>query len=536
MDLHPATLWEAISDAVPDRLALVQGPTRRTWADLDRRAARLAGALAAEGLGAGSRVGILLHNCPEYLEAYVAALKLRAVPFNVNHRYTAEEVAYLLGNADADALVHHASLSSVAAGAAARAGRPGVLVEVEDGGPHHDGSARYEEVLLGADPAPRIRRDPDDVTMSYTGGTTGMPKGVVSRVGPPLTYLLQAVPPLMGRGPVALDDAPAFAASLEGTPDLMVSLPAPPLMHSTGMGIGALPALATGGTVVLLEHRHLDAHHLWDTVEAEGVNAITVVGDPFARPMLAALDEHPGRDLHRVRTISSSGAMFSAEVKAGLHRHLPQVVILDLIASTEGTMGMSIATADHPADTARFRPAPGVVVLGEDGHPLPPGSDEVGLVALPGGADRYHKDEARTASTFRVIDGTRYTVPGDLATIDADGTLALRGRGSSCINTAGEKVYPEEVEEALKSVGGVADALVFGVDDERFGQAVAAVISAPPGATVDVDAVLAAARQHLAGYKLPRTVVVVDRVPRTDVGKPDYPTARELHAAAGRSA
>ncbi len=532
MEMHPATLWEHISDAVPDRPALVQGATRRTWRQLDDRAARLAGALGAAGIGPGSRVGLLLHNSPEYLEAYFAALKIRAVPFNVNYRYTAEEIAYLLTNADAEALVHHATLSEVAGQAATRAGAPGLLVEVDDGGPHHEASVRYEELVAATDPAARIVRDPDDTTMSYTGGTTGMPKGVVARVGAPLGYLLEAVPPLMGHPPVALDDAPAFTASLEGTGDVMVSLPAPPLMHSTGLGIGALPALATGGTVVLLERRHLDAHHLWDTVEAERVNAITVVGDPFARPMLAALDERPDRDLGCVRSMSSSGAMFSAEVKTGLLGHLPGVMILDLIASTEGTMGMSISTAAAPAETARFRPGKGVVVLGEDGRPLPPGSDQVGLVALPGGADRYHKDEAKSATTFRVIDGVRYTVPGDLATIDADGHLSLRGRGSSCINTAGEKVYPEEVEEVLKAVEGVEDALVFGVDDERFGQAVAAVLSSAEGSEVEVDAVLAQARRRLASYKLPRRVTVVARVPRTDVGKPDYPTARGLHAAA----
>jgi 3-oxocholest-4-en-26-oate---CoA ligase len=380
--------------------------------------------------------------------------------------------------------------------------------------------------VASASPAPRVRRSPDDTTMAYTGGTTGMPKGVVSRVGPAIEGLLLAVPPMLGRKGVTIDEAPALAAGLD---EWMVSLPAPPLIHSTGLGIGVLPALATGGTVVLLEERSFDPVAVWDTVAAERVSAITVVGDPFARPMLAELDAGPARDVACVRSISSSGAMFSAEVKAGLLGRLPHAVIIDLIASTEGTMGMSISTAAAPVDTARFRPGRGVIVVTDDGRRVEPGSGEIGLVAVPGGAERYHKDEARSAVTFRMIDGERYTVPGDYATVDADGSLVLLGRGSSCINTAGEKVYPEEVEEALKRHPAVQDALVFGVPDDAYGQRVAAVWSRTPGTGDGYGTVLEETRRHLAGYKLPHTAVEVDRVPRTQVGKPDYATARELY-------
>ena len=242
--------------------------------------------------------------------------------------------------------------------------------------------------------------------------------------------------------------------------------------------------------MVLLEGRRFDAAALWDTVAAEQVNSITVVGDPFARPMLTALNEDASRDLACVRFISSSGAMFSAEVKSGLLGHLPQAVIIDLIAASEGTMGMSISTADAPAPTGQFRPSRGVMVLTEDGHPVEPGSGQAGLVALPGGAEGYYKDEAKTAATFRVLDGQRYTIPGDYATVEADGTLVLLGRGSSCINTAGEKVYPEEVEEILKALPWVEDALVFGVDDERFGQKVAAVLSRAPDTDEPLEGIL----------------------------------------------
>jgi len=219
--------------------------------------------------------------------------------------------------------------------------------------------------------------------------------------------------------------------------------------------------------------------------------------------------------------------MFSAENKAGLLAHLPRAVIIDIIGASEGAMGMSIATADVPAQTGRFQPGPGVIVITEDGRRLEPGTGEPGLVALPGGAEGYYKDEAKSATTFRVIDGQRYTIPGDFATIDADGSLTLLGRGSSSINTAGEKVYPEEVEEVLKALPWVEDALVFGVDDERFGQKVAAVLSRAPGTDEDVDVILGAAREKLAAYKIPRQVVVVSQVPRTQVGKPDYPAAKQ---------
>jgi acyl-CoA synthetase (AMP-forming)/AMP-acid ligase II len=528
MELHPATLWEAFADAVPNRLAVVQGTTRRTWREFEDRSARLAGVLTAHGISAGAKVGQLLYNSPAFLESYFAALKLRAVPFNINYRYTADELAYLLTNADADALLYHSSLSDVVAKAIARTGPIGVLLEVDDGGALLPGSVAYEEAIARTEPAIRISRDADDITMIYTGGTTGTPKAAITKVGPPLAYLLETVPVLGGHAPVAIDEAPTFTRMIEGTEDVLISLPASPLMHNTGLGLGAAPALAVGGTVVLLEGNRFDADELWDTVAAERVNAIAIVGDAFARPMLTALNENSSRDLTCVRFLSSSGTMFSSEVKAGLLEHLPRAMIIDVIGASEGSMGMSFTTVDAPTQTGRFQPAPGVIVVSEDGRRLEPGMVEPGLVALPGGAEGYYKDEAKTAATFRVIDGRRYTIPGDYATIDADGTLTLLGRGSSCINTAGEKVYPEEVEEILKALQWVEDALVFGIDDERLGQKVAAVLSRAPGTDEPIDIILSAAREKLASFKLPRQVVVVQRVPRTQVGKPDYPAARQM--------
>ncbi|MFD0687607.1 AMP-binding protein [Actinomadura fibrosa] len=533
METHPATLWEHLADALGDRPAIIHGATRRTWAEFEHRSALLAGALAARGVGRSAKVGQLLYNTPEFTESYFAALKLRAVPFNINHRYTAPEIAYLLDNADAEALIYHASLRAVVADALTGGTSLKAVIEVDDGtsGPVLAAAEGYETALATAQPADRISRNPDDITMIYTGGTTGMPKGVMFKVGPALDYVLQSVPPLLGHPPQKIDDVPGFAAALGDA--RLIGLPASPLMHNTGMAMGAMPALNTGGTLVLLEERRFDAAALWDTVERERVTNITIVGDPFARPMLAELRANPGRDLSCLTSIGSSGAMFSAEVKAGLLDCLPHAMIIDLISASEGTMGMSLATAGAPVPTGRFHPSPGVIVVTPEGRRIGAGTEEKGLVALPGGAEGYYKDAEKTAATFKTIDGRRYTLPGDWATVNDDGTLQLLGRGSQCINTAGEKVFAEEVEEALKALPTVEDALVFGVPDERFGQRVAAVISRPEGSTEDTGATIDALRASLAAYKLPRSVIVVARVPRNPAGKADYPAARDLFHAAG---
>ncbi len=537
MELHHATLWEAVADAIGDAEALVQGDVRRTWQAFDDRSARLARALLDAGLGAGSKVGLLLYNSPEFMEGFFAALKIRAVPFNVNFRYVEAELAYLLADADAEALVVHTSLRPQLG--AVLDDLPGMRlvlwVDDDDGGEPAPGDGRsvaYEEAIATHEPAPRIARDPDDITMIYTGGTTGMPKGVMAPIGDGVATLLAQIPPLLGEAPCATpEDAVALAvrAHEAGTP--FVCIAAPPLMHNTAMGMAALPTLAFGGTLALTNGRRFDVDELWDMAERERARSIIVVGDAFARPMLAALDRRPGeRDLTSVTIIASAGARFSTEVKEGLLGHIPGMGILDLIAASEGSMGMSISIAGAVAPTGTFTPGPGVIVLADDGRRIEPGSDEAGIVALPGGAAGYFKDEAKTAKTFKVIDGVRYTLPGDWATVAADGTLTLLGRGSQVINTAGEKVFPEEVEEAFKALPAVEDCLVFGVPDERFGQRVVAVVSRSGGDGADVtDAdLLAAVRTRLAAYKLPKRILTVPIVPRMPSGKADYPAARSL--------
>jgi len=533
---HFGAIWEAISDATPDAPAVVQGARKVDWRNYEQRAARLARALLDAGLGPHSKVGMYLYNSPEYCEANFAAIKIRGVPINVNYRYLDRELAYLLENADVEALVFHSSLADRVA--RVRPGLPKLrlLVEVDDG-PAADGSQRvdgavpYEEIQRSSAPADRIAPQGDEIYMLYTGGTTGMPKGVMYAMSDFTSFFLKTYPQMVGMQKLGDPDAlPALARELRANGAAPVSMSGPPLMHGTGCWLGMMVPHMLGGTAALLSKRGLDPVDLWDTVARERVTLLVIVGDAFAKPMLRALDENPGRwDASCLATIVSSGAMFSLEVKQGLLRHLPQLSIADVLGSTEGGMGNSIVRKGAAAETARFRPNPTTRVFTEDGREVAPGSGEVGMVGNGGMVPiGYYKDPEKSARTFRTIDGVRYGFAGDMATVERDGTITLLGRGSNCINSGGEKIFPEEVEEALKLHPAVEDALVFGVPDERFGQRVVGVASLAPGAAATFDAIVADARSRIASFKLPKELVIVDQVPRAPNGKPDYPAARKL--------
>jgi fatty-acyl-CoA synthase len=533
MERHLATLWEAVADAVPDATAIVQGDVRRSYRDFDERAAQLAGALQAAGLGPGSKVAQYLYNSPEYVESYAAALKIRGVPVNVNYRYLDDELLYLLENSEAEALVFHSSLADRVARVAARATGVQLLLEVDDGGTAGTvpGAVPYEEALAAATPAPRIERDPADVLLLYTGGTTGMPKGVMTKNAGAVAGAIATISSVTGVPPAEdVAAVPEMVRAFVAERGQFVTLPACPLMHGTGMASLA-PTLGGGGKLVLLAHKGLDVDELWATVEREGVNSLVIVGDAFARPMLRGLREGPARDLGCVRFIFSAGAMFSAEVREGLLEHLPTATIIDNIAASEGGMGVALSTRGNVVPTGSFLPNPGVKLFTEEGEEVRPGSGEIGMVAVPGAIpEGYFHDEEKTARTFREFGGVRYSIPGDWGTIGEDGVLTLLGRGSQCINTGGEKVFPEEVEETLKLHPAVEDALVFGLPDERFGQRVAAVVSLAPDAEggLDPKAIVDGVRDRISSYKLPRDVAIVDVVPRAANGKADYPRAREL--------
>jgi 3-oxocholest-4-en-26-oate---CoA ligase len=543
MEMHFATVWEALADAQPDVPAIIHGSTSRTWREYDERAARFAGALTAVGLGPDSKVGLYLYNSNEYLEAQFGGFKTRAVPVNVNYRYLDDELAYLLDNADAEALVFHTSLGDRVARVVSGLPRLKLLVAVDDGPPEDgttvEGAVPWEEALAAQPPMKRIPRREDDIYMLYTGGTTGMPKGVMYAMGGLTASFVEAGFPLLQLAPPAdpAEIAPLVAeAAAKG--ERLISIPACPLMHGTGVWLGTMIPHLAGGTVITLERRSLDADELLEAIQRHRVTAIAIVGDAFSKPILRALDEASaaGRpyDTSSLRTIISSGVMWTAEVKEALLDRMGQLVLVDAIGSTEGSMGISITMKGLPPSTAKFNQMPTTKVFADDDRPVLPGSGEIGMVAAGGNVPLgYYKDAEKSARTFRVIDGVRYSFPGDLATVNEDGSLNLLGRGSQVINTGGEKVFPEEVEEAIKRVATVDDCLVVGLPDDRFGEAVTAVVSLSPGATPDEAAIIAEVKQHLAGYKAPKRVVFVSQVPRAPNGKADYRTAREQALTSG---
>jgi 3-oxocholest-4-en-26-oate---CoA ligase len=535
MELHYATIWESIADTIPAATAIVHGDTVRTWAEYDERAARLAAAYIAGGLGPDSKVALYMYNGNEYLEAQYAAFKMRGVPVNVNYRYLDDELWYLLDNADAEALVFHSSLGDRVAKVLTRLPKLKLLIEVDDGGLFAGavGSAEpYDDVIAVHAAAPRVTRSEDDIYMLYTGGTTGMPKGVMYDMASHVGLFLRSGWPFIGQKvpETAAAVAPQVAAITEAGAR-MIAIPCAPLMHGTGLWLGAFAAHLTGGEVITLTSRTLDPHEVLRTAQARRATSLVIVGDAFAKPLIAAIDDAVERDvpydLSSIGVILSSGVMWTTEVKQQLLERIPQTVLFDAIGSTEGSMGNQMSTRGGSTDTATFTQNPTTKVFTADGREVVPGSDEVGMVAAGGFVPLgYFKDPEKSARTFRTVDGVRYSFPGDLAQVGGDGRLILLGRGSQVINSGGEKIFPEEVEEAVKRVPGVRDCLVVGVADDRFGQAVTAV-AACDDPDVDEAAVIAHVKSQLASYKAPKRVIFVAEVPRAANGKADYPTAKQ---------
>ncbi len=535
MEMHFATVWEAISDEIGDEPALIHGDVRRSWSEFDDRAARIAAALVAGGLQPDSKVGLLMYNSNEFSEAHWAAFKFRGVPINVNYRYLDDELVYLLDNSDAEALVFHSSLGDRVARIVDRLPRVRTWIEVDDGDTGRvPGALAYEELIAGLDPMPRITREESDVYMLYTGGTTGMPKGVMYTMGGMTRGFIDGGFPLIGLTPPA--DAAAVAPMVRDAivaGNRLVSIPCAPLMHGTGMWLGAMMPQLAGAAIVTLQSRSLDADEVLRTVATENVTNMTIVGDSFSKPLISAIDDaiaagHP-YDTSSLKLIISSGVMWTAEVKQQLIDRIEQVMLLDAIGSTEGSMGISVTMKGLPPSTARFNQMPTTKVFTDHDREVEPGSDEVGMVAAGGNVPfGYYKDSEKSARTFRTIDGVSYSFPGDLAKVAADGTLILLGRGSQVINSGGEKVFPEEVEEAVKRVVGVRDCLVVGIDDDKFGQAVTAVVSTTGDVEVTEGHVITAVKAELAGYKAPKRVIFVPDVPRSPNGKADYRAAKQL--------
>jgi fatty-acyl-CoA synthase len=514
-------------------LALAQGARRLSWEQVERRARNLAAWMVERGASHQAKVALYTYNHPAYMEGVWAAMKAALSPVNVNYRYRAEELRYLLENADTEIVIVHEDFAPLLDSVRGDLPKLRATLVVRESGSSPPaealGGADYETVASSDRPAPAATRSHDDLLLLYTGGTTGMPKGVMWRQHD--LYLRLAggglIPPPA--------DMAAFRAFVKDAPMRLSTLIAPPFMHGTGW-FTAMIAWLTGGSVLMLDDpKRFDPADLWGVVTREKPTSITIVGDSFAKPMVRELAAGGARyDFSSVKLIASSGVMWSEETKRALLAANPQVLLYDSFSSSEAVgMGISLTTAAGTAQTARFQLGPNTRLFDETLRPLATAPGVKGLVGVGGPQPLgYYKDEVKTARTFVTVDGARYSIPGDWAIVNDDGvTLSLLGRGSVCINTGGEKVFPEEVEEAIKRYPGVKDAVVVGVPDEKWGEAITAVISThQPG--LDARALIEFVKQEIASYKAPKHVVPVDEVYRSPSGKADFKRTREVALAA----
>ena len=526
-----ADLFETVVDNAPDREAIVSPARRLTFRALDERANRLAHVLSGLGVGAGDHIGLQLLNGSEYLEGMLAAFKLSAVPVNVNFRYVEAELRHLYDDADLVAVIHHRRFSPRvgAVTSEARTVRHLLVVDDDSGEQPAEGAIDYEQALAAAKPDRPVNptRNGDDIYIAYTGGTTGMPKGVVWRQ----EDIFFAA---MGGGDVFQ------SGNFIKTPEELIErmpevggtiLTTPPLMHVSAQW-GVFHSLFAGGRIVFPPQGAFDADAVLGLVAAEGVNILTIVGDAMARPIADAVQraQQAGSpyDLSSLFVIGSGGAVLSTTAKGRLAELLPNLMIVDGFGSSEtGVVGNKMHAAGDTSTAPRFTVNAQTQVLDEQGRPVAPGSGIVGRLARKGHVPLgYYKDEEKTKATFVEVDGERWVLPGDNAIVEEDGTVVLLGRGSTSINTGGEKVYPEEVETALMTSPDVADAVVVGLPDERWGERVVAVVKPAAGATPTLTGLQEHARASLAGYKLPRELILVDDVERTPAGKADYKWAR----------
>lgn len=511
----------------PDAPAFIQGDRMITWDETSRRSNNLAREILARGAKAGDKVAFYMRNRPEYGEALAACFKGRLTHVNVNYRYKPDEVFYIFDDSDAQTVIYGSEFRDTVLQLKDRLPKVATFIEIGDDDPPAPFSERYEDLAATGDGAALgIERSPDDLLFIYTGGTTGLPKGVMWRHEDLREAQLDAVRRL-GPAPETLD---AYLDFVRAAGPGSRTLPACPMMHGTGL-ITAIGCMMSGGCVVTLESPSFDADELWSVVARHGVQSIALVGDAFAKPMLKSLEDRPVRnDTSSLVSMVSSGVMWSREVKAGLLRHIPQIVLMDSFGASEALgFGSSAMTKDGEVMTATFQIGPRCKVFDEDENLVEPGSGKAGIIAIGGPIPLgYYKDPEKTARTFRTIGGQRYSIPGDWCTVEASGAMTLLGRGSACINTAGEKVYPEEVEEALKTHAAIEDALVVGVPDGKWGQAVTGVVAVASGAAFDEDDVRRHVRDSLAGYKTPKRILVT-RVPlRASNGKADYKTVADF--------
>ena len=531
-----ADMFELVVDRVPERTALVVvdpdggADTRRTFAELEDRANRLAHHLAGAGVAAGDHVGIYAYNSAEWVESMLALYKIRAVPVNINFRYVEDELRYLFDNADLVALVLQREFAPRVAKVRDSLPQLKHLVVADDGSAADlgglDDAADYDEAIAGGSPERDFAaRSGDDIHMIYTGGSTGMPKGVMWRQED-IFYALCGGIDAYSNTRVASPTELVERIDPANAPPVM--FPVAPLMHGAGQ-VSTIRGVIHGDTIVLTPR--FDAEQVWRTVEREKVNILGITGDAMARPLADVLERlHDELDLSSMISVGSSAAIFSPSIKEQIMALLPNALVVDSVGATEtGMNGIKIA---QPGEKSHGGPATvqasaDTIVVDDDMKPAAPGV--IGRLARTGNVPLgYYKDPERTAQTFIEFEGKRYALAGDLARIEDDGQITLLGRGSVMINSGGEKVFPEEVEGVLKAHPDVFDALVVGVPDERWGERVTAVVQPRPGREVALEDLDAHCRGRIAGYKVPRQLFIVDKVSRAPSGKPDYPWAKEL--------
>jgi acyl-CoA synthetase (AMP-forming)/AMP-acid ligase II len=513
----------------PDSLAFIHGDRRVTWREASFLSNNLARGLIERGARPRDKIALYMRNRPEYLLTLSASFKSRMTHVNINYRYTPDEVWYIFDNSDAQTVVYSSEFRDTITQIRPRLPSVKTWIEVSSDGEIAPFAEAFDAVAgTGDGSALGIERSGEDQLFIYTGGTTGMPKGVMWNHHDMREITLQNERKL---GPVP-ETLEALRNHIRANPPMGRILPAPPLMHGTGL-LTAMGTHLAGGCVITLTADSFDPHEMLQAIHDHRPLSLVIVGDSFGRPLVNALTASPGKyDLSSVVGIVSSGVMWSLEIKRAMLDHMPAAVLSDGFSSSEAIgMGSSLMTRDGEVQTAKFMLGDRCRVFDEHDQPVLPGSGVRGLVCLgPPNPVGYYKDEEKTARTFRVIDGVRYSIPGDWCTVEADGTLTLLGRGNACINTAGEKVFPEEVEEALKTHPSVEDALVIGLPDEKWGQSVNAVVQLIEGAQLDESDVKAHVRRSLAGYKTPKHIIVADRPMRASNGKADYGAAKACAA------
>jgi 3-oxocholest-4-en-26-oate---CoA ligase len=546
VDVSFGTIWEAIARELPDAVAISEPGRDYSYAEWEERSARLAAALAAAGVGPGDKVACYLYNSAAYLETVFAAFKLGAVPVNVNYRYTSDELSALLADADAAALVFGAGLAGNVAHAARGRGFPPLRLlvragSVPPGGEPGPDAPGLGELLAAHPPRPPAPRPGSDELFMYTGGTTGLPKGVIWRLADLLHSMRVSVFQRLGvtEVPGTVEEAVAIAVRARSDGRSPVTMPVVPLMHATGL-FNSMGCLLAGGRVVTTRPGGLDPRHVWERVASQRVSTLVVAGSAVCQPLVDELvaAERAGRphDLSSLDSIVSSGTAFSDRLKRALHERA-SVTITDAIASSEGGPFAFAVTSSAGDLPSRFFPAAATRVLAAD-EPVAAGGGQVGVLAFSGPIPLgYYKDTAKTTATFRTVDGVRYTMPGDLAMVEPDGAIRFLGRGSGVINTGGEKVHPQEVEDALLAHPDVTDACVVGVPDETWGERVMAVV-ATASASLTAGELRDAVRGGLAGYKVPRGIVLLPSLPRTPTGKLELAEVRRIAGGApeGRGA